>query len=506
VVRHTPQPAVSAAFVRQTALDWGARKATLSTSPRTRRVRPYYDSPAAWVGTSFGPLKSANRPPLSVAAAVTDLDSDDDWDNMPLTQRPREAIDSKRPRVAPAPQIAVGPRTSRVTRAQRQLAAARDADPTDSLQDLSLSPTRLFGPSPPNLAGPTVQNNNRPPPQVHPHPCQRPHAHTLASHFHARIQVVNDPKSTNPSAPLPLPVTHDPPLSETPEPPPKRARRTKTHGRTPRTPVLDAAPFWCPLKPTRIRFWCVEANTFWDWYQMLWSNGSRSLERRDRVMAMFVDGSAHGAAAGLLARVKKAGYEAKMSKLVGARRGRAGEAETVVDEKGREGAQAGILCLALYRLESDPSGVVGEEMPPLPSIQFRATTKLCVAFGLFNLCALVGRALSKRERKRIRSKLGPGWTSLSRLADCKQKPWRLDRVKNRRLGGCPPLAWVVAQPSGLFLVEDEHHCVGVDAQRRLVLDCAEKEGRSWALDLTTLTGACQLEPSRATVYQLHLTH
>ena len=204
----------------------------------------------------------------------------------------------------------------------------------------------------------------------------------------------------------------------------------------------------------------------------------------------------------------QAGFKAPpMRALVGARGGgRGGDVDAVENEKRREGVRGVDQALEFYiPLSVDPeSGVCA---PPFPIVRFRSTTELCVAFALFNLCVLMCRPLSEEERCRIRGELGEfDVSSLPELSSCalhnNNKAWRLTHATSRSTKGLALLEWVLAQTSGLFLAADPHHCVGLDAQTRLVVDCAEEHARP--LTRTTLIDVCKLVPAQLTVYRLNL--
>jgi hypothetical protein len=136
---------------------------------------------------------------------------------------------------------------------------------------------------------------------------------------------------------------------------------------------------------------------------------------------------------------------------------------------------------------------------PGESIRFRATGSRCVPFALFNLCHHRGTPLSKKERCRVMTALRQReafeYSSLTELAGVRnRKVWHLERPKDRRATAArhDSAAWLFHQHEGLFLVANETHCVGIDCEKRIVLDCSREHPlpltESWRHDCDLMTG------------------
>jgi hypothetical protein len=147
---------------------------------------------------------------------------------------------------------------------------------------------------------------------------------------------------------------------------------------------------------------------------------------------------------------------------------------------------------------STPGEIPGE------TIRFRSDDHGCVQLALFNLCHYRGRALPKKERRRVRTALANqgrlAFSSLKELAKlAKQNLWELVRAGPGNEADTAD--WLFSQIEGCFLVEDRSHCVGVDCSARVVLDC----GRMRPLSITrreTWLREAGLRANELRVYQL----
>jgi hypothetical protein len=132
-------------------------------------------------------------------------------------------------------------------------------------------------------------------------------------------------------------------------------------------------------------------------------------------------------------------------------------------------------------VEGKPKMLVGRSPGASPidfttvKVSFQCKDARCVPYAL---CNLLGA--NKRAKKRLIKANG----TLCSLSDLSDHTGRLFGKTLKSIKGSS-LPWLVEQSTGLFLVVDDLHCVGVDCDRQLIFDC----GLPFALplSLTSLT-------------------
>jgi hypothetical protein len=98
------------------------------------------------------------------------------------------------------------------------------------------------------------------------------------------------------------------------------------------------------------------------------------------------------------------------------------------------------------------------------SIRFKATDKYCVPYALLNVL----RASSTKKHRLLKA--------LNDLCGLNDLAGAATKALGVSLKKCPDksLGWVLAQPTGKFLVLQGVHCVSVDCDKGHLLDCAQK--------------------------------
>jgi hypothetical protein len=235
----------------------------------------------------------------------------------------------------------------------------------------------------------------------------------------------------------------------------------------------------------RVRYWGTCADTRKAYYETWYESDPdtcRLTPRMDFNPSMFK----------LLREIKLKGHKAQPTTLGGRRRGMQ-EGDLGV----RQGSGTGDYALP-FSVIPQPNGLlVGLASVPalLPAIRFRAEDKHCVPYALFNALVSLGASVDEleAERRRVTPAFGQsGLGDLKQLAALSNGLWTLQKVKHVRDEA--DLVALGKKEGGVYLAMRGVHCVAVDGDRGLVLDCAEE----WALPLSVeVLAACGIDAAVA---------
>jgi hypothetical protein len=121
--------------------------------------------------------------------------------------------------------------------------------------------------------------------------------------------------------------------------------------------------------------------------------------------------------------------------------------------------------------------------------KFRCTLERGVPYALLNLLSA-----SKIKKDRLIKCFG----SVGSLADLCNPARHLFGKNLNPIKECS-ISWILEQPSGLFLVVDELHCVGVDCDRQLMFDSFQPYAMKLSCEALLVCGITKLDELRQIV-------
>ena len=218
---------------------------------------------------------------------------------------------------------------------------------------------------------------------------------------------------------------------------------------------------------THIRYWGVGADDGKHYYTVWWTGYcTPSIESEDTFVGL--DWPSY------LAKIREKGHKAKRTELTGHR----SFLESTVS------VSSGQSYTSVYSLGTEQEGSPRPSPLPHIKVRYRSDQGGCVLWSFLNLVDL-----GKKKRRKMIAKMGGAFrndiremASVVGIARCSLRICDHTSIEN----------WLMEHKTGLFLIGNSHHCVGVDFQRRLVF--CSSEIYALPLSIRTLTH-CNVLPA-----------